>query len=248
MISDCKKTPYGHYQPAEPKNSKLEYNFGLMAPEAIGFLVPTTADTPMKTMRQRFAQDGYRFVRKTTTYRHSKTIKSRVKILMPRDTALQCRLAYFEHMAPSNLLKPNIYSGAERKYLPPGNLRMFGLKDDPESDKYVEFMISAHITPFYLNFYENKELHELVRRFTVWEKEVMLHRTILWAFAPNLRIYACALRPHVPLWWVTGKPHGVEKSVDIRQITDDEFARNASNSTKEERTLAFNKTVNDGAF
>lgn len=96
-------------------------------------------------------------------------------------------------MAPSGLLTDGsdpvagIFSGTDsRKYLPPGNLRrLFGLKDDPDSDKYVELMVSAHEAPFYVNFCQSPELRQFISRFTGWEEPHMLQRTMLRAFVPN---------------------------------------------------------------
>ena len=53
---------YGKYCPAEPATLQLESNFGPMDPEAIGYLQPTTMDTPLEEMHRRFAHDGYLFV------------------------------------------------------------------------------------------------------------------------------------------------------------------------------------------
>lgn len=53
---------YGNYYPANPETLSLESNFGPMDPMTIGYLQPTTADTPIETMRERFERDGYLFV------------------------------------------------------------------------------------------------------------------------------------------------------------------------------------------
>lgn len=53
---------YGRYYPADPKALKLESNFGPMNPENVGYLQPTSADTPLEIMHERFQRDGYLFV------------------------------------------------------------------------------------------------------------------------------------------------------------------------------------------
>ncbi|GMG06252.1 unnamed protein product [Aspergillus oryzae] len=44
---------YGKYYPTDPKNLSLEGNFGPMDPERIGYLQPTSKDTPLEIMRER---------------------------------------------------------------------------------------------------------------------------------------------------------------------------------------------------
>lgn len=175
-------------------------------------------------------------------------------------------------MSPSGLLKPGtdpvdgIYCGADsRKYLPPGNLRrLFGLKDDPEPDKYVECMISAHEAYFYLELCMIPELRALVREFTGWEQEKMLQRTMLRAFVPNSELTPVhfdqmylragpptSLTAWVPIGGVSLEGGGLmylEGSSDIGKTTEEEFARNAENLSDEERVSVFNKNMNDGGF
>ncbi|KAF2021478.1 hypothetical protein BU24DRAFT_487890 [Aaosphaeria arxii CBS 175.79] len=247
---------YGNYFPVEPEKLSLESNYGPMKPGTVGYLQPTSADTPIDVMHERFKRDGY----------------LHIKDLLPKDKVLQCRRAYFEHMSPSGLLKPGsdpvtgTYCGADsRKYMPPGNLRrLFGLKDDPESDKYVELMISAHEAEFYTNFCEISELRDFVRKFTGWEKEIMLQRTMLRAFVPNSELTPVhydqmylrggpptSLTAWVPIGDVSLEGGGLmylQNSDDIGRATEEEFARNAGNLTEEERVSAFNKNMNDGGF
>lgn len=250
------KDSYGSYHPIEPESLDLESNFGPMQPDTIGYLQPTSADTSLEIMHKRYSTDGYLFV----------------KNLLPKDKVLECRRAYFEHMAPSALLKAGsdpvdgIYCGADtRKYLPPGNLRrLFGLKDDPESDKYVELMINAHEADFYIKLTEIPELREFVRKFTGWKRETMLTRSMLRAFVPNSELtpvhydqmYLRAGPPTSLTAWVPIGPISLQagglmyldKSYDIGKATEAEFARNASNLSDEERVSAFNKNMNDGGF
>jgi hypothetical protein len=57
-----KEDQYGHYFPLSPDALKLESNFGPMVSEQIGYLQPTTVDTPIEVMQERFLRDGYLFV------------------------------------------------------------------------------------------------------------------------------------------------------------------------------------------
>ncbi|KAH8893978.1 hypothetical protein GQ53DRAFT_860091 [Thozetella sp. PMI_491] len=250
------KDPYGSYYPVDPAHLSLESNFGPMDKDSIGYLQPTLASTPIEIMRERFERDGYLFV----------------KGLLKKEDVLACRRAYFEHMAPSGLLRPGtdavegIFSGADsRKYLPPGNLRrLFGLKDDPQSDKYVELMISAHEAPFYLDFCQNTDLRAFITRFNGWERPHMLQRTMLRAFVPNSELTPVhfdqmylragpptSLTAWVPIGDVSLEGGGLmylDGSTDIGRKTEEDFAAHAGNLTDEERVSAFNKNMNDGGF
>lgn len=57
------KDNYGNYYPADPATLNLESNYGPMSPESIGYLQPTSKDTPLEVMHERFERDGYLFVR-----------------------------------------------------------------------------------------------------------------------------------------------------------------------------------------
>lgn len=59
LKSETSKDQYGHYYPADPATLSLESNFGPMDPDSIGYLQPTSADTPLEVMHERFERDGY---------------------------------------------------------------------------------------------------------------------------------------------------------------------------------------------
>ncbi|CAG9992936.1 unnamed protein product [Clonostachys byssicola] len=247
---------YGRYHPSDFRDLNLESGFGPMAPEQMGYLQPTSLDTPVEVMRERFERDGYLLV----------------KNVLPRDAVLECRKNYFEFVAPCGILKEGsdpidgVYCGADgRKYLPPGNIRrLFGLKGDKESDHYVDLMIKAHSAPFYLNFVQNPELRAFIRKFTGWKSETMLTRTLLRPYTPNSEMTAVhydqmyvragppsSITAWVPLGGVSLEGGGLmylERSHDIGKKTEEEFARNSWNLTEEERISAFNKNMNDGGF
>ncbi|KAH6887517.1 hypothetical protein B0T10DRAFT_562732 [Thelonectria olida] len=247
---------YGKYHPAVPSTLSLESNFGPMDSETIGYLQPTSKDAPLEVMRERFDRDGYLFI----------------KGCIPKEDSLECRHDYFSYMAPSGLLKDGtdtvdgIYSGADtKKYLPPGNLRrLFGLKDDPQSDRYVELMVSAHEAPFYLEFCKNKQLRDFVGHFTGWANPHMLQRSMLRAFVPNSELTPVhfdqmylragpptSLTAWIPIGGVSLEAGGLmylEGSTDIGKKTEDDFAKNSQNLTDEERISAFNQNMNDGGF
>ncbi|BCS29718.1 uncharacterized protein APUU_80021A [Aspergillus puulaauensis] len=105
---------YGKCCLADLKSLNLESNFGVLDPENVGYLQPTSADTPLEIMHKRFQRDGYLFV----------------KGCISKEASSIYREAYFNYMPPSGLLqegsKPvdGVFSHKNsRKYLLPGNLR-----------------------------------------------------------------------------------------------------------------------------
>ncbi|OOF93860.1 hypothetical protein ASPCADRAFT_172713 [Aspergillus carbonarius ITEM 5010] len=247
---------YGKYYPTDPRNLSLESNFGPMLPQMIGYLQPTSKDTPIEVMRERFNGDGYLFI----------------KHHLPREQVLECCRKYFSYMAPSGLLKEGsdpvdgTFSEKDsRKFLPPGNLRqLFGLKDDYELEKYLELMVNAHEAPFYLQFCGNADLRGFIRKLTGWEDITMLQRTMLRAFVPDSELTPVhfdqmylragpptSLTAWVPIGDISLEGSGLmylEGSTDIGRQTEAEFTRNATNLTDEECVSAFNKNMSDGGF
>ena len=61
-LNEASQDPYGHYYPTDPATLSLESNYGPMESDTIGYLQPTTMDTPMEVMHERFERDGYLFV------------------------------------------------------------------------------------------------------------------------------------------------------------------------------------------
>lgn len=60
---ETERDNYGSYHPVDPAELKLESNFGPMHPDHIGYLQPTSKDTPIEIMRERYFRDGYLHVR-----------------------------------------------------------------------------------------------------------------------------------------------------------------------------------------
>lgn len=61
-LSPASDDIYGHYYPVDPDTLNLESNFGPMEPGSVGYLQPTSIDTPLEIMHERFERDGYLFV------------------------------------------------------------------------------------------------------------------------------------------------------------------------------------------
>lgn len=145
---------------------KLRSNYGnYLNDDMVGWMKETPIDTPLSEMRRRFAEDGYVFV----------------KDVMPREDVLDMREAYFEHLAPTDILKPGtsardgIFDDREEPIAHNG----VGGSDLPEAVERVNTLVSAHTMPFYLAFVEHPKLRQFVRDFMGWEKEVLIKRTML---------------------------------------------------------------------
>lgn len=61
--ADIERDNYGFYHFIDPAKLKLESNFGPMHSDQIGYLQPTSKDTPIKVMRETYFRDGYLHVR-----------------------------------------------------------------------------------------------------------------------------------------------------------------------------------------
>lgn len=170
-------------------------------------------------------------------------------------------------MSPSGLLRDGTTPGDgifshkhSKKYIPLGNLRrLLGLKDDKESDMYAELMVLAYEAPFYLDFCASQELRDFISRFTGWERPHMLKRTMFRSELTPVHFDQMYLRADPPTSLTAWVPIGdvsleggglmyLEKSMDIGQATEAEFARNALNLKDQERVSVFKKNKNDGAF
>lgn len=61
--AETERDNYGSYHPIDPAELKLESNFGPMHSDQIGYLQPTSKETPIEVMRERYFKDGYLHVR-----------------------------------------------------------------------------------------------------------------------------------------------------------------------------------------
>lgn len=145
---------------------RLRSNYGAqLDAETVGWMKETPIDTPLQEMHRRFDEDGYLFV----------------KNVMPREDVLDARQEYFEHLAPTGILKPGssprdgIFDTTEDPIAHNG----VGGKDLPEMQARIDKLASAHTLPIYLAFLEHPKLREFVRTFMGWEREVLIKRTML---------------------------------------------------------------------
>lgn len=143
-------------------NEKLYVNDGLLRPEQVGALKPSSPDLPLDELRRRYTEDGYLFLQG----------------LLPREDVLKAREEYFKMLSPSGVLKPHtepvdgifddtrdaadfpgIGAGAS-----PGN----GKPGEETAEQFVGLALQAHYTDWYKNFCEHPVLKETIARISGW--------------------------------------------------------------------------------
>ncbi|KAL3965311.1 hypothetical protein ACCO45_002315 [Purpureocillium lilacinum] len=97
-------------------------NQGKIASQNLGWMRPTTTDTPLEEMRERLRQDGYLFV----------------KNLIPRKDVLRVRKDYFQRYAPTGILEP----GSD----PEAGVRT--MTDAHKTPEYLAFLEHANLRGF----------------------------------------------------------------------------------------------------
>lgn len=229
------------YQPGHLP--RLRSNYGRhLDQDTVGWMHTTPIDTPLSEMRRRFDTEGYIFV----------------KNVMPRADVLDMRQAYFEHLAPTGILKPGttpregIFNPDADPVAHHGN----GGTDLPEDVEKVNKLISAHTHPLYLAFLEHPKLRQFVREFMGWEKDVLIKRTLLRHNVPNGfstgihydKIFLRAgeadfLTAWVPIGDCTAEGGGLmylEDSTDVGMAMEKDFNDRAMDFSPEERINGFN--------
>ncbi|KAK4539808.1 hypothetical protein LTR36_010342 [Oleoguttula mirabilis] len=225
---------------------KLRSNYGAYLDRtSVGWMKETPIDTPLEEMRRRFDEDGYIFV----------------KGVMPREDVYDVRQSYFEHLAPTGILKPGtsardgIFNVGQDPIVHNG----VGGKDLPDDIERIDRLTSAHTMPMYVGLLEHPKLRTFVREFMGWKKDVLVKRTLLRHNVPNGlstgihydRIFLRAgesefLTAWVPIGDCTAEGGGLmymEDSTEIGKAMEADFMKRAESFTKEERINGFNMNM-----
>ncbi|CAI6329325.1 unnamed protein product [Periconia digitata] len=162
-------------QPSSFNDEKLYVNDGLLHPEQVGALIPSSPDLPVQELRRRYNEDGYLFL----------------KGLLPRADVLRAREEYFKMMSPSGVLKPGtepvdgifddtkdasdfpgIGAGAA-----PGN----GKPGEGTAEKFVSLALQAHYEDWYKEtFCKHSILRETIAKISGWgENTFGVRRSLL---------------------------------------------------------------------
>ncbi|GAB1742741.1 hypothetical protein NU219Hw_g8453t1 [Hortaea werneckii] len=231
----------------EPESlPKLRSNYGdYLNQDSVGRMREVSVDTPMEEMRRRFEEDGYLFVRN----------------VMPRDDVLDVRQAYFEHLAPTGILKPGtsprdgIFDSTQDPVVHNG----VGGRDLPEDRDRVDRLVTAHTHPMYNFLLEHPKLRGFVREFMGWDKDVLVKRTLLRHNVPHGfstgihydRIFlrqgeAEFLTAWVPIGDCSAEGGGLmymEDSTEVGKAMEADFMQRAAHFIKEERINSFNANM-----
>jgi phytanoyl-CoA hydroxylase len=154
---------------------KLYVNDGLLHPEQVGALKPSSPDLPLEELRRRYNVDGYVFL----------------KGLLPREDVLKAREEYFQMLAPSGVLKPGteavdgIFDDAKDAAdfpgigagASPGN----GIPGAETAEKFVELALHAHYADWYRGkFCKHPVLKDIVARISGWgDNTLAVRRSLL---------------------------------------------------------------------
>ncbi|KAI9726182.1 MAG: hypothetical protein M1828_001855 [Chrysothrix sp. TS-e1954] len=233
-------------EPNAQELPKLRGNYGrYFDPSTVGWMQPTTIDTPVKEIRHRFESDGYVWM----------------KNVIPREDVLDMREHYFEHMSPTGILKPGTSprDGIFNPDVDPLKHSGVGGSDLPEDILKVTKLTEAHAQPVYQAFLEHPQLRQFIRDFMGWEKEMMVVRNLLRHNVPNGlstgvhydKIFlrggdAEFLTAWIPIGDVSAAGGGLtylENSTKLGQSIEASFLEASKDFTPEERVTAFNKNM-----
>ncbi|KAI5457512.1 hypothetical protein BGZ63DRAFT_365006 [Mariannaea sp. PMI_226] len=146
-------------------------NDGVLAKDEIGWLKKSSPSEPIETLRQRYEQDGYVFL----------------KGLLPRETVLECRKAYFDFLKPTGVLKPGTDSvdGVFNTKNDGADFPSIGAGPDLDNrtgpGSFAGLVEQAHTEDFYLNFARHPALKEFITKLKQWtdDETLLLPRSLL---------------------------------------------------------------------
>lgn len=165
------------------KNNGLEVNDGLLLPENIAYLTPSSPSEPLEILHARYEQDGMLLL----------------KGLLPRDDVLRTRTKYFEMMSPSGVLQPNtlpvegIFNSSRSPDDFPGigagAAGQNGRPGGESAQTFVDLAIDAHYQDWYTkDFAKHPALLDFVAKFTGWNENILgLNRTLLRNNVPGTK-------------------------------------------------------------
>lgn len=152
---------------------------GRLLPDQFGLLRPSDPSLPIETLRERFKEDNYLFL----------------KGLLPREHALKAREAYFRFLSPADVLKPGT-SPVEGIFNPDNNLSNFAGLSSREADMnkakgeqaaiFTDLTVKAHTEKFYTDdFCQHPNLIEFVAKLTEWKDVRQFKRSLFRCNIPG---------------------------------------------------------------
>lgn len=248
---------------------ELQVNDGPLAPDQVGQLKQSHPSEPMETLRNRYDEDGYLFL----------------KGLIPRDQVMAARSNYFQAMASTDVLEPGTkpVEGIFNKSANPSDYPNIGagaaangrLGTTTKANEFEDISVKAHTDEWYIGskdgsvkgFTQNEVLRDFVAKFTGWDDDILgLKRTLLRNNCPTNRaigvhydqIFLRYGEPTSVTAWVPLGDIGItgggliylEGGEKVGAEIESEFAAKAlaSGMTEEEMKFAFNKNMMSTGF
>ncbi|OAA57595.1 Phytanoyl-CoA dioxygenase [Niveomyces insectorum RCEF 264] len=228
-------------------------NDGPLRPSEYAFLQPSDPSLPLDELRRRLETEGYLFL----------------KGLLPRNDVLTCRAKYFEHLAPSGVLKPGtepvlgVFDASKdlNEYPSIGVGRLESLP--PQSRTFLDKALDAHTQPWYAqDLCRHPVLLDFMARFTGWGDHTQpLVRTLLRNNIPGAKAIGVhydqiflrygeptSITVWVPLGDIDIRGGGLvylEKGHELGKQVEEEFTikAKASGLTDAEAKSAFNQNM-----
>lgn len=245
-------------------------NDGPLEPDQVGKLRPSSPTEPIDTLRERYNQNGYLFL----------------KGLIPRDEVLAARASYFESMSVTGVLEPGTkpVDGLFNKSADPLDFPNIGagaaansrLSTTDKARIFEDRSVKAHTDEWYIGssdgkvpgFVNNATLRNFVARFTGWgdENTLGLKRTLLRNNCPTNRAIGVhydqiflrygeptSVTAWVPMGDIRVNGGGIiyleggeQIGAQIEQTFSDKAM--AAGMTEEEMKYAFNKNMTSTGF
>lgn len=238
-------SPRSHIFTDQPLPQQIKANKGYVEGTQLGWLKPTTMDTPLEEMRRRLKEDDYVYL----------------KGALPREDVLEMRAHYFQQFEGTALLDPDkspglgIYNPQEDAI----NHKGIGW-GDPDGEE-LKRLIAAHVTAPYLDFVNHPKLRNLVRGLMGWDEEVLLQRTMLRHNVPGGestgvhydKLFlrggdAFFLTAWVPIGDVVPSGGGLmylNNGRKLGEAIENDFSTRAKDFTVDEKISAFNCNMTD---
>jgi phytanoyl-CoA hydroxylase len=154
---------------------KLFVNDGILRPEQVGALKPSSLDLQLTELRRRYNEDGYLFL----------------KGLLPREDVLKAREEYFKMLQPSGVLQPGtapiegIFDSSKDPADFPGiGAGAAGGNGKPGGEtaaRFVDLALEAHYADWYKEkFCKLPVLRDMVARLSGWGEDTFgIRRSLL---------------------------------------------------------------------
>ncbi|KPI45275.1 uncharacterized protein AB675_2571 [Cyphellophora attinorum] len=212
---------------------RLAANEGHVPESQLGWLRPTTMDTPLSVMRHRLQTDKYLFL----------------KGVIPREDVLAMRAHYFSQYNTTDLLDPSQPAslGIFNPSASPSSHAGIGSGSNPAADAELQILINAHTTPQYRDGPQSRVLglgRDMLRHNVPGGKSTGVHYDKLFLRGGD----AFFLTAWVPIGDIAYNGGGLiylEDSAELGEAIEEDFTRRAEAGqfSEEEKISAFNKNM-----